>query len=456
MKKRLLALIMILALTAGTAGCNVLDKFRVVNHSGEIVTQEPGDNNVTVIPADPTKPFYTFNGWSPAVPTTMPAENRTCTAQWTAKDTYYVVGSMNNWTVSEAYELTASTSSSGEYSGSVALAAGDEIKVVHAVGGVKDDANHYPSTEHPGYNGATGNYTVDANHAGNVTLYFRPAGNFSDTGWQVFGGYFYIEGEHYIAVTVASGDGTARAVRQDTPGTAAASAPKGMSISIEYTPADLYEFEKIELWNTNTGVLMETQTTNTFSMPDYDVTFKVYFKLITWTFVDITWTETDTGYTAAANYIGSDDSTRSVEAGVTSAITVQPGCTTTGTKVYTAAVTETGSLDGLPHEGTKAETLAATGHDLEATPASTATCTEAGNTAYWTCKTCGKYFSDAEGTNEIEVNSWIIPANGHTYGEQISEVDATCEDPGTKAHYKCSACEKLFDENKNETTAEAL
>ena len=55
MKKRLLALIMILALTAGTAGCNVLDKFRVVNHSGEIVTQEPGDNNVTVIPADPTK-----------------------------------------------------------------------------------------------------------------------------------------------------------------------------------------------------------------------------------------------------------------------------------------------------------------------------------------------------------------------------------------------------------------
>ena len=37
--------------------------------------------------ANPTKPGYTFAGWNPALPSTMPAkENQTHTAQWTSKD----------------------------------------------------------------------------------------------------------------------------------------------------------------------------------------------------------------------------------------------------------------------------------------------------------------------------------------------------------------------------------
>ena len=59
--------------------------------------------------------------------------------------------------------------------------------------------------------------------------------------------------------------------------------------------------------------------------------------------------------------------------------------------------------------------LGANGHNLSATPAKDATCTAPGNTAYWTCETCGKFFSDENGVNEIEEDSWILNADGHSW-----------------------------------------
>ena len=67
-------------------------------------------------------------------------------------------------------------------------------------------------------------------------------------------------------------------------------------------------------------------------------------------------------------------------------------------------------------------------HDLAENVAVAATCTTAGNSAYWKCNRCGKYFSDAEGLNEIAENSWVIQATGHnlSYSADDDTITATC------------------------------
>ena len=92
--------------------------------------------------------------------------------------------------------------------------------------------------------------------------------------------------------------------------------------------------------------------------------------------------------------------------------------------------------------GTKETTLAATvipatGHQLNKTDSKAATCTEAGNTEYWTCNACGKYFSDEAGTNEIRLADTVIPATGHHYGEYQLTKEATALEEGIRTAY-CS------------------
>ena len=56
-------------------------------------------------------------------------------------------------------------------------------------------------------------------------------------------------------------------------------------------------------------------------------------------------------------------------------------------------------------------------HMLTKTEAAPATCTEFGNVDGWTCDVCGKHFKDENGITEIEESEWIIPATGHSYGD---------------------------------------
>ena len=79
------------------------------------------------------------------------------------------------------------------------------------------------------------------------------------------------------------------------------------------------------------------------------------------------------------------------------------------------------------------------GHSMTATAGKAATCTEAGNSAYWTCSRCHKFFSDAAGKTEIAKDSWVIAALGHDEATRAA-VAATCYASGRTAETYCKRC----------------
>ena len=121
-----------------------------------------------------------------------------------------------------------------------------------------------------------------------------------------------------------------------------------------------------------------------------------------------------TGFAAQAVFACARDAghTRTLTAAVTSQVTTEPGCESTGVRTYTATVT----LEGRTYTDTKTETLPATGHDTELVGAKPATCTQDGYTGDEVCKTCGETVTKGE----------VVKATGHHYK------DGKCTDCGEK------------------------
>ncbi|MBO4450717.1 MAG: hypothetical protein J5777_09025 [Clostridiales bacterium] len=96
--------------------------------------------------------------------------------------------------------------------------------------------------------------------------------------------------------------------------------------------------------------------------------------------------------------------------------------------------------EGTTEIGSENVVIPAAGHKLQHTKAKAETCTEDGNSEYWTCTVCGKFFADSKGETEIKKDSWIIPA-AHKGVDKI--VPATFTEDGSVVT-TCSACKKTI------------
>lgn len=94
-------------------------------------------------------------------------------------------------------------------------------------------------------------------------------------------------------------------------------------------------------------------------------------------------------------------------------------------------------------------------HTTTLVPATPKTCTTDGNIEHYKCNVCGDLFADAGAVNQLTEGQVKIPA-GHEYGDLVPKQEPTCTQTGMQAHYKCSVCNKYFDESKTEKTVEEL
>ena len=171
------------------------------------------------------------------------------------------------------------------------------------------------------------------------------------------------------------------------------------------------------------------------------------------------WSWSEDGKTATATFTCTREGCTAETTGHAQTVTatvsgkqkVAPTCTDKGTTTYTATVT----FEKKDYTDTKdVQDIKALGHKLTKTAAKAATCTEPGNSEYYTCGTCGKFFSDKDGKNEIAKDSWVIKALGHKL-TQTPAVTPTCEAGGNNEYWTCSVCHKVFKADKTTETTVA-
>ena len=78
-------------------------------------------------------------------------------------------------------------------------------------------------------------------------------------------------------------------------------------------------------------------------------------------------------------------------------------------------------------------------HSLLCHPAKNATCVKNGNTEYWSCRDCGRCYTDENGTQRIKLAETKIPATGHTEVKDPAKAATTTKTGLTEGSH-CSVC----------------
>ena len=116
---------------------------------------------------------------------------------------------------------------------------------------------------------------------------------------------------------------------------------------------------------------------------------------------------------------------------------VAPTCTETGHGKGWTCTKE--GCDYVSWEAGK-ETIPALGHNGILVPAVAAACETAGNSAYYKCSRCGKFFNDEACTTETTEAAHVLNALGHDWGEWVvTKTAKNCGEKSEKQH-TCSRC----------------
>ena len=86
-------------------------------------------------------------------------------------------------------------------------------------------------------------------------------------------------------------------------------------------------------------------------------------------------------------------------------------------------------------------------HDPVKHAARTATCTNEGNVEYYTCKGCDGLFLDENCTTAVSEDRIIIRAYRHEGASRTAAVAEDCENGGNSAYWHCDRCGKYFADN---------
>ncbi len=173
---------------------------------------------------------------------------------------------------------------------------------------------------------------------------------------------------------------------------------------------------------TDTEAGLGRYTSETFTNPAFTVQTKDVVIQPTGYTITYVWSDDNLKVTATAVPNAQGAATITEIANTTSAVTKDATCTEKGVMTYTAVFE-----NAIFATQTKEVDTPALGHSLEAHAAKDATCTDPGNSAYWECSRCHKYFSDANGNTEIAANSWVIPALEHSWSapDEVWNADHT-------------------------------
>ena len=119
----------------------------------------------------------------------------------------------------------------------------------------------------------------------------------------------------------------------------------------------------------------------------------------------------------------------------------EPDCTTAGSRYRECSVC------GDKEE----ESIDAIGHDMTFHAAVEATCTSAGNVAYYSCANCNLNYQDQEGKTVLERVTTEKLGHEMTFH---AAVEATCTSAGNLAYYRCDNCDLNYADEAGATVLE--